>query len=300
MAAIRNNFNILLRLRQAIRASRPDLLVSFLDTDNVRCLLAMRGLGRIPTIVSERSDPHGWSIGRAWETLRRITYPWADCLVVQSPHALSYFPARLQAKGVVIPNPVLLPPRGPAMPAGPERTRQSVVTLGRLSRVKGHDQLIEAFARIAADFPDWDLVIHGDGPERGGLEAQVRSHRLEARILLPGNTTEVEASLRRADLFVLPSRVEGFPNALAEAMACGLPVISFDCASGPSELIRDGLDGVLVPPGDIPGLATAMARLMADPGERARIAGRAPEVMDRFSLAAIIAHWERAIAAACA
>ena len=286
------NLGRMARLRRLIRQSRPDLIVSFLDTINVRCLLATRGLG-IPILVSERTDPHGRSIGLAWEAMRRLTYPWTGGLVVQSRHALAYFPARIQAKGMVIPNPVQAPDPGTAGAARQERC--SVISLGSLRRVKGHDQLIEAFATLAGAFPGWDLIIHGEGPERPALEARIGALGLAGRAFLPGATSEAGARLREADLFVLPSRAEGFPNALAEAMACGLPVISFDCASGPGELIRPGLDGLLVPPGDVPGLAGAMARLMADPAERARLAARAPEVTRRFSLERVLGLWETAM-----
>lgn len=286
------NLRRLALLRQAIRRLKPDLIVSFLDTINVRCLLATLGLG-IPVLISERTDPHGRSLGLAWETLRLITYPWSGALVVQSRHALSFFPPRLRAKGLVIPNPV--PPDPAAAPPRRSPDRFSVVTLGSLRTVKGHDQLIEAFALVADQFPAWDLWIHGEGPARDRLEIQVRCLRLEDRVHLPGSTRESAARLREADLFVLPSRTEGFPNALAEAMACGLPVISFDCASGPRDLIRPEVDGMLVPPGDIPGLAIAMARLMGDPAERDRMAARAPEVVERFSAERILGLWERAM-----
>ena len=292
LQALWRNFGRLAQLRRAIRSLHPDLVVSFLDTLNVKCLLATRGLG-IPTLVSERTDPHGRSIGPAWTALRRLTYPWSHGLVVQSRHALGYFPPRLRAKGMVIPNPVLAAPAGGR--AGSRDGRFRVVTLGSLRRVKGHDLLIAAFARIAAEFPLWDLVIYGEGPDRAELAAQIRVLGLEGRAQLPGSTAQAGERLLEADLFVLPSRTEGFPNALAEAMACGLPVVSFDCASGPSELIRPGVDGVLVPPLDVPGLARAMADLMAAPAERARLASRAPEVAERFSLERVLALWEEAL-----
>jgi glycosyltransferase involved in cell wall biosynthesis len=291
LAAVRANLGRLARLRRTIRSLSPDLIVSFLDTVNVRCLLATRGLG-IPVLVSERTDPHGRSIGLAWEGLRLLTYPWSGGLVVQSQHALAYFPPRIRAKGLVIPNPVLPAPE--AVPA-PRGDRLAVVTLGSLRSVKGQDQLIEAFALLADQFPRWDLWIHGEGPAREALEAQVQALRLEARVHLPGSTAETTARLREGDLFVLPSRAEGFPNALAEAMACGLPVVSFDCASGPRDLIRNGMDGILVPPGDIPALATAMAQLMADPSERGRLSACAPEVVKRFSVEKVLELWEQAL-----
>jgi glycosyltransferase involved in cell wall biosynthesis len=294
-AALRNLYRVI-RLRRAIRATRPDLLVSFLDSGNIKCLLATRSLQRLPIIISERTDPHGRSIGRVWEGLRRLTYPWADCLVTQTRHAMDYFPARVRAKGRIIPNPVVRPSAGD--PPSQLGDRHVIITLGRLQKVKGHDQLIDAFHLIAARFPDWDIHIHGDGPEQKALDALIRDSGLAGRVIIGKTTTEVGNCLREADLFVLPSRVEGFPNALAEAMAWGLPVISFDCASGPADLIRHDLDGLLVPPGDVPALAQAMARLMSEPAERARLAARAPEVLTRFSRAKVLELWEAAIQSA--
>jgi len=290
------NFMRLVHIRRAIRQSRPDLVVSFLDRNNVLCVLATRALlPRVPIIISERTDPHGRSIGAVWELLRRLTYPWADCLVVQTRHALDYFPRFLRAKGAVIPNWVD-PPQARACPEPHRRLR--VVTLGRLHPVKGHDLLIEAFAQIAAAFPGWDLRIHGEGSGREALQARIHSLGLDDRIIIGENLLDVGSCLGNADLFVLPSRVEGFPNALAEAMAWGLPVISFDCASGPSELIRHEVDGLLVPPEDIPALAQAMGRLMADPEERARLGAHATDVLTRFSSARVLELWENAIQSA--
>jgi glycosyltransferase involved in cell wall biosynthesis len=291
------NLTRVLRLRRALRASHPDLIVSFIDRNNILCLLATRALRPIPILVAERTDPQVRPLGAAWAFLRRLTYPWADGLVTQTRQALAFFPAPVRARGWIIPNPALRPAADSPAP-GP-RPRPLILTLGRLSWVKGHDQLIEAFALLAGTFPEWDLRIHGEGPEREALQARIHAHGLGHRITLGPAIADVGSCLRDADLFVLPSRAEGFPNALAEAMAWGLPVLSCDCPSGPSDLIRHGVDGLLVPPGDVPALAGAMGTLLGDTALRARLAARAPDVLTRFSPSRVMALWEEALTAAC-
>jgi glycosyltransferase involved in cell wall biosynthesis len=297
-------------LQSAITESNPDAVISFMDQVNVLTLLAMRFSPgnvtlqelpwgtrslNIPVIVSERVDPALYSIGKIWEQLRRWTYPLADRLVVQTQGALSYFSPGQQNRANIIPNPVVLPTRRKNTSGGLWVGR-SLIAIGRLMKQKGFDLLLQAFARLKDHHPEWTLTILGEGELRTELESLRDSLGLSGRVHLPGVVKNPYQVLMQADIFVMSSRFEGFPNALCEAMACGVPVISTDCPSGPREIIRDGVDGILVPNEDVEALTAAMARLISDEVERRRLSSRTPEVIERFNLEKIMCMWEDVVA----
>jgi glycosyltransferase involved in cell wall biosynthesis len=286
-----NNVVRLSRLRRAIRNSKPDVVISFLDQTNVLTLLATRVLN-LPVVVSEHTDPGLAQRHRVWDRLRALLYPRADRIVVLSESSKAFFPPGIRAKTRIIPNPVQVD-----CPAAPvqKSARPQVVAMGRFGPEKGFDRLIDAFSRIAADFPDWDLVIWGDGDLRPELTARRDRLGLTDRILLPGRTTSPHIELRKASIYALTSHREGFPMALAEAMACGVPAVAFDLPSGPRDIIRDGTDGELVPNGDIPAFAEALASLMGDCTRRQRMADRAPDVLDRFGVEPVMAIWDNVL-----
>ena len=289
---LQQNLQRLWRLRQAITRSKPDVVISFLDQTNVMVLAATTQLG-VPALVSERNDPAYQPLGRAWQLLRRCLYPRASSVVVQTAAAKRYFPPAVQRRTRIIPNPVVaerVDTRDIAM--APADAEFCLVAAGRLTEQKGFDLLLCAFAEIAVRHPSWSLTIWGEGPLRGQLTAQRDAFGLASRVALPGRTSRLPQALTRADLFVLSSRYEGFPNILCEAMAQGLPVVSFDCPSGPSEILRPGIDGLLVPRDDVAALAAALDRLMGDDEQRRALAKRSPEIVNRFGLDRILAEWD--------
>jgi glycosyltransferase involved in cell wall biosynthesis len=301
-----SDLNLIAALRHALAATRPDVVLSFMDITNIRVLLAAHGL-RFPVIVSERCDPQDNFLGAGRELLRWRLYPTAAHLAALNPDVLRHFSPMVGARGRVIPNPVLRPeglhdeqPGDLREQTGGRREtgHSNIISLGRLAYEKGFDLLVYAFASVAARHPAWGLRVFGEGPLRPELETLARRLGLSGRVSFPGFTPRPSEALRRSDLFVLPSRSEGFGNVLTEAMACGLPVVSFDCPSGPRHIIRDGVDGVLVPPRDVPALAAALERLMGDRGARARLAARAPDVLERFGLEKVMAMWEQLVTAA--
>jgi glycosyltransferase involved in cell wall biosynthesis len=201
--------------------------------------------------------------------------------------ALDYFSPEVLRHGRVIPNAINLP-------AGWENRRgnKMLTAVGRLTRQKGFDLLLEAFARIAKTHPDWKLVIWGEGEARLELEAQRDALGLSNRVEMPGLTPRPGLWLETADAFVLSSRYEGWGIVLLEAMAAGLPVVSFACDWGPTDMIANGEDGILVPNGDIAALADALSNLMADEALRARLAANAEANVRRYDAAHILSQWD--------
>jgi GalNAc-alpha-(1->4)-GalNAc-alpha-(1->3)-diNAcBac-PP-undecaprenol alpha-1,4-N-acetyl-D-galactosaminyltransferase len=291
---IGNNLGRVQCLRALFRSSEFDVVVSFIEKSNILVLLATFGLG-VPVIVSERIDPRKYAVGWVTATLRRLLYPHARAVVVQT-RGVGQWARRIVRKAAVyvIPNPIseqFTDSRG----SSGTSAHHTVVAMGRMEPQKGFDRLLTAFAKCANRHPEWTLRIVGEGAERPPLQALAVKLGLESRIKLDTVTKEPEKVLRDSDLFVLSSRYEGFPMVLLEAMACGLPVISFDCPSGPREMIRDGIDGVLVPPDDVEALAKAMDSLMGAQEERQRLAGRAVAVSERFGLPRVMMMWSEVL-----
>lgn len=290
LVAVSNNLRRVRIMREFIRQTGPNVVISFFETVNILSILATRKLG-IPVIVCERTDPASHRLGRVWSLLRGWSYLFATKIVVQSQDALSYFSHDIQLLSRVIPNPVIAPPRcDKVIHVGASK---NIAAMGRLSEEKGFDLLLKAFARIAPTYHDWLLIIWGEGNQRKQLEELCDQLGLRERVSFPGRTTNSYEKLREAELFVLSSRFEGFPNVLCEAMSCGLPVISFDCPSGPRNIIRHNVDGILVPANDIEAMAMAMADLMKNDAERKRLSSNAISVIERFSLEKVMSLWNQ-------
>ena len=284
-------------LRGLLRSERPDVVVSFLTTVNIKALFASIGLG-VPLVMAEHTYPPGLPEGWLAGALRRVTYPRAACLAMLTQEG------RLWAQGavpgvrtVVIPNPVVYP-----MPDGEpvlevERlvpdTRPIILAAGRLDAGKQYEHLIEAFGRLAPGHPDWRLVVLGDGPNRSALEGLIAQLGLIGRVVMPGRAGNMTAWYQRASVFAMTSRYEGFPMVLCEALAHGVPAVSYDCDTGPRDMIEDGVNGLLVPPRDgVDGLTRALSTLVDSPERRRAMSGRAESHRQRFSVDAVLARWD--------
>ena len=295
-AAILNNLRRVRRLRQVIGDLRPDALVSFMTATNVLSVMAAKPFG-VPVIVSERTSPEAARIERVWSQLRKYAYRRAAVVVAQTGRTANWLRKEVPGARVeVVANPVQVEARQSADAAAQMVLAACVgcnlvLAAGRLSMEKGFDLLIRAFAPIARRQTDWRLVIFGEGPERNALLQLTRDLAISSHVLFPGFSHALHLMMRRTQLFVLPSRHEGMPNSLAEAMACGVPCISFDCPTGPAELILHEDNGLLVRAEDITGLTSAMDRLMGDEALRRRLGGAAQESAREYSMENILSRW---------
>lgn len=281
-----HDITMIAMLRHAILATKPEVVVSIIDQTNVRVLAAMQGT-RVPTIACEQTDARRISL-RGWQGAREALYRRAGAVVAPDPTIAQWLAAR-GATATAIPNPLLAPPPQEVTRIG---SRRRIVTLARLSAEKRPEFLVRSFASVSANYPDWDLEIYGAGPQRNSLEHLTEKLVPNGRIRFCGFSTDPYAVLANADLFVSASWVEGFGNAIWEALACGVPVVAMEAGPAVRSLVRDGVDGLIVKENNMAALAAALAQLMGDEVTRKAYAARAPEILTRFSMESALEKWD--------
>jgi GalNAc-alpha-(1->4)-GalNAc-alpha-(1->3)-diNAcBac-PP-undecaprenol alpha-1,4-N-acetyl-D-galactosaminyltransferase len=288
LAAIIANMRRISRLRAALRASGAPVIVSFVGATNILTILASLGLGK-RVIISERNDPARQSLGRAWDVLRRGLYRFADVVTANSRAALATLGGFVPAhKLALVPNPL------PQLEAGNAVARERIVlAVGRLHRQKGFDVLLPAFATSRARHDGWRLVILGEGPRRVTLQRQAEQLGIADAVEFRGFDVDPFSWYRRAGLFVLPSRHEGMPNALLEAVAAGAPAIVSDACVGALDVLQAERSRLVFRSEDSDGLASAIDRLAEDAGLREEIAVAArAQVLQHHAPSAVMTAWE--------
>jgi glycosyltransferase involved in cell wall biosynthesis len=294
--AMRANWRRVRELRRAIIGSGATAVLSFEDRTNVLVVLATLGLP-VRRVISERTDPTRHEIGAAWRLLRRLTYPLAHALVVQTRRLLPWGSAVMLRRDAARAIPNYLRNSASAPAAAGER-EPLVVSVGRLLPEKGHDVLLKAFARVAGEFAEWRLTIVGEGSQRVPLTELARDLGVGERVKLTGWLEAPEGVLARAGIFVMSSQYEGFSNALLEAIGAGLPVVTTACG-GADEMVDAETNGFVVPVDDVDALSRAMRRLMSDPVLRQRMAASAGAVAQRYTPRAVMPLWDAVISPPC-
>lgn len=292
-----------LKVRALLREIRPDVVLAFQDGPFMGVRLFGMGMG-IPMIAAERNSPFRHAQIKSFPPfavscqMMRL----AAAVTVQFERYRAGYPSFLHRKIVSIPNHVT-PARRFADPAGAGQPSKTLLGVGRLSSEKNFPALIAAFSRLSGAFPDWRLRIVGEGARRGEIESQIAalSPEVRAKIELTGASTDVPSFLGTAHLFCMPSLWEGFPNALAEAMAHGLPCVGFGSCAGVSDLIAHGETGLLAA-GDFSAdsLAESLQSAMADPDLRERLGAAARESMRAYEPERVFDQWEALFSKVCA
>ena len=275
------------RIRRAIRHANPDLVISFMHSVNIRILLALF-LTKIPVIISERIDPNYYTTHIILKILRRLTYPLAQKLVVQTRSVENWAKTWLKNEKIhYIPNAIR------DIPNNKFNDNKVVLAVGRLHYQKGFDMLIQAFAQSQLPENNWQLKIVGEGDQRQILQALIDKFNMQGKILLEGWQHNPIKFYHQASIFVLSSRFEGFPNALIEAMQCQVASIAFDCPSGPSEIINNMQNGILCQNGNINELTQHLNLLSQDIDLRHNFAIKGAEfVNDNLSHRKIYSQWQ--------
>ena len=280
-------------LRRRLAESRPRSVLSMLTRTNVLCCNALWDQS-CHLVVSERNDLRRQALPFPWPRLRRLLYRRADVLTANTSGVLESL-ARLPglSEPVLLPNPLPQQRDRAELPSVAER--RGFIAVARLVRQKGLDVLIDAFSMARGEAEDWTLTLVGEGPERLALEAQVARLGLQQRVGFLGHCRDVSTWLATASVFVLPSRFEGMPNALLEAMAQGLAVVVTDASPGPLEEIEQGVNGFVVPSEDAAALALRLEQLASDPALRETLGNAARQRLQARSWSVLGPIWDRVL-----
>lgn len=249
-------------LKRAYTETKPDCTIHY-NLQSAYLTVAMQKKVYCKSIYSERTDPYDKSYNGLLGIVRNWCVKRTDGFMFQSEGARDFFDAEVAKRSVVIHNSVSVPVEKYPMP---DIRDNRIVSLGRLHEQKNIPLLIDAFAKIANEFPECTLENYGDGQLRDVLQQKINQLGLTNRIKLQPARKDVFSAIRTARLFVLSSDYEGMPNALMEAMALGLPCVATDCRPGGARtLVEDGVNGYVVPRMNVDALADKMRYVLSHP-----------------------------------
>lgn len=281
------------RFRRLATSPKPDVVVAYQHGPFLFAALSTLATG-VPVVLAERNAPDRFDYLRAGRRRGFVfaTMRLARAVAVQFESYIGRYPPYLRSRMVAIPNPVHAV-EAYAQPVA-ARARRILLSVGRLSYQKNFSTLLRAFALVSEACPEWRLRIVGDGEEREALTALAEELGIGERVSMDGPARDVSAEYQSADLFCLPSLWEGFPNAIAEAMAHGLPVVAFRQCAGMGELIVPGRNGEMADGNGNPNtLAATLRALMENPGARERLGREARKVVEAYRPEDVFDRWER-------
>ncbi|WP_084021913.1 MULTISPECIES: glycosyltransferase family 4 protein [unclassified Lebetimonas] len=278
-----NNLYRIKAFVKIFKKENPDVIISFMTHTNILAIIASK-IARKKIIISERIayDYYGSKI---LNIIRRFVYPFSDAFITQTYADLKNY--SFLKHSYVIYNPIETESFDTNI-----KKQNIVLGVGRLDKQKGFDNLIKAYSKLNTN---WKLYIAGEGNERKNLEKLIKNFNLEEKVILLGKRKDIFEWYKKASIFVLSSKKEGFPNVLIEAMAFGCAVVSFDCPYGPNEIIENGVNGILVENQNIEKLAFSIQKLIDDENLRKKLSKEAMKVREKYSIERIVNKWENII-----
>jgi len=286
------NFRLLRALISLLKKNKIDLVIGFITMANVLTIISAKIL-KIPCIVSERNNPYIDATPTFWKFCRKYTYPLTDFLIVQTNLIKKFYSELVKNDKIeVVPNPIS--PDLSSKRVVNSKKKKIILNVGKLHDQKNHELLIKAFNDI--DHGDWKLHIVGEGENRPILENLINDLGLDAKVFLLGRKNNIQDHYNSAKVFAFTSNYEGFPNALIEAMHFGLPCVSTDCPTGPSELIQDGENGFLVPVDDQEQLSKRLQMLIDDTELQKQFSSGAMDATKDYNASIVTHKWEQTIA----
>ena len=285
-STITRRIYVIRSIRKTIKDFRPDVVCAFTSECSVMARLATLGLD-CKFVSAERADPY--TLPLIWKAMTKITYRSSDACFFQLEKARDFYGKSIFHKSYVIPNPFILP-QGISPFYG--NRKKTIVSAGRFVKEKGFDVLIDAFYNISNIYPDYKLVLYGDGPLKFDYLNRAEKYGILSKVELPGYVSNVAEKIREDGIFVLTSRFEGIPNVLIEALSVGIPTVSTDCTpGGPRYLTDNGNRGLLVPVDDSKALADTICRLIEDEALYHRLEKQGPEIRDILMPSKIEKEW---------
>lgn len=285
---ISKNIYYLKKLNKYIKSIKPDIILGFLPEPSYR-LLMLKPLIKAPIIISDRNDPKVEYHSLKNRVLMKLLYRKASGFVFQTKEAQNYFSNKIRNKSVVIPNPVddkFLNTNYTG------NNSKEFVNVGRLNSQKNQIFLIESFKEIIKKYPDYKLLIYGEGELHSELNDYIKNNKLEKNIKLCGKVDNIEDILKTKKAFILSSKYEGMPNALMEAMSIGIPSISTDCpCGGPRELIINDENGLLIENYNKEQLINAIIKIIENDKICDKLSENAKKTMKKYSTDKITKKW---------
>lgn len=284
--SIFKEFDVMNRIAREIKRINPEYVIGFDDSIIIRSIPAA-WLQKRKIVVSERIDPSIY--GLPMRIIRQVAYDMADAVVFQTPDAKKFFPKRTQKKSVVIPNPL-----SQELPIRKNVTNKDILMACRLRSQKNVHMAIKAFSKFYKTHKDYRLVVYGEGEQLDELKTLAKKLNVSNNVIFPGHVDDIHERMAECAIYLSTSDYEGLSNSMIEALAIGVPSICTDCPVGGARMmIKNNVNGLLVPIGDVNACAEAMSKIADNPTFAHKIGNNAKQINSKLAVSVICPKWEK-------